>query len=202
MSVNYSARLGGIIGRRVKWITSSLQGEQLCQIILKSMHKCISYGLDKLNLCPFYHLTFKCDLDLQPTQTNVSNGTTTPQEHMCKIIWNPWINVKVMARTNSMFDHFIICDFQPTQTNFSNGSTTLQGEHLCKIILKSMQKYRNMALTSSTYDHFIIWPSSVTLTFNLPKQMFQMALLLLKENAYAKLFWNPCINVGVMAPIS
>ena len=30
---------------------------------------------------------FLCDLDLQPTQTNVSNGTTTPQgEHLCKII--------------------------------------------------------------------------------------------------------------------
>ena len=44
--------------------------------------------------------------------------------------------------------------------------------------------------------HFIGWPSFVTLTFNLPKQMFKMALLLLKENACAKLFWNPCINVS------
>ena len=36
---------------------------------------------------PFYHLTYKCDLDLQLTQTNVSNGTTTPQgTHLCKII--------------------------------------------------------------------------------------------------------------------
>ena len=36
-----------------------------------------------------YHLTFKCDLDLQPTQTNVSNGTTTPQGKyltVCKLI--------------------------------------------------------------------------------------------------------------------
>ena len=32
-----------------------------------TMHKCTSYGPDKLNLSPFYHLTFKCDLDLQPT---------------------------------------------------------------------------------------------------------------------------------------
>ena len=45
-----------------------------------------------------------------------------------------------------------------------------------------------MAWTSSIYDHFIIWSSSVTLTFNLPQQMFQM------KNC-AKLFWNPCINV-------
>ena len=49
-----------------------------------------------------------------------------------------------------------------------------------------------MARTSSIHDHFIIWPSTVTLTFNLPEQMFQMALL-------AKLFWNPCINVGIIA---
>ena len=68
-------------------VTSSLQGHQLCQIILKSMHKCKSYGSDKLNLWPFYHLTFKCDLDLQPTWANVSNGTSTPRGHL-------WLAVK------------------------------------------------------------------------------------------------------------
>ena len=103
------------------------------------MHKCRSYGPNKLNLLPFYHLTFKWDLDLQPTSTNNSNGTST-----------------------------------------------LQGKQLSQIILKSM--YRVMAQTSSIYNHFIIWPPSVTLTINLPKQMFQMALLLLKENTCAKLF--------------
>ena len=37
------------------------------------------------------------------------------------------------------------------------------------------------------YDHFIIWPSSVTtLTFNLRKQMFRTARLLLEDNNYAK----------------
>ena len=35
---------------------------------------------------------------------------------------------------------------------------------------------------------FIVWPSSVTLIFNLPEQMFQV-------NNCAKLFWNSCINV-------
>ena len=53
--------------------------------------------------------------------------------------------------------------------------------------------------TSSIVDHFINWASSETLTFNLPEQMFQMALLLHKNNNCAKLFWNPCINVEVMA---
>ena len=63
-----------------------------------------------------YHLTFKCDLDLQPTQTNVSNGTFTPQgEHLCKII------LKSMNKCRSYDPDKLIyvtikCDFdlQPT----------------------------------------------------------------------------------------
>ena len=51
-----------------------------------------------------------------------------------------------------------------------------------------------MAWTTSIYDLFINWPSSVTLTLNLPEQMFQMAQLLVKENSCAKLFWKSCIN--------
>ena len=39
-----------------------LLGHHLCKIILKSMHICISYGPERLN-----DVTFKCDLDLQPT---------------------------------------------------------------------------------------------------------------------------------------
>ena len=44
--------------------TSTLQGHQLCHIILKSMYKCISYGLDNLILWPFYQLAFKSNLNL------------------------------------------------------------------------------------------------------------------------------------------
>ena len=51
---------------------TKVSNEQLCQIILKSMHKCTGYGSDKLNLWPFYHLTFQYDLDFQPTWTKVS----------------------------------------------------------------------------------------------------------------------------------
>ena len=119
-------------------LTWNVSNEQLCQIILKSMHKYKSYSLDNLNLWPFYHLIFKCDLDLLPTWSIVSN------------------------------------------------------EPLCRIILKSMQNCRSYGLYNLHYGHFIIWPSSVTLTFNLPEQMFQM-------NNCDKLLWNPCINVEVMA---
>ena len=97
---------------------------------------------------PFFHLTFKCDLDRQLTWTNVS------MDNCVKSFWNPCINVQVKF------------------------------------------------WTSSIYDHIFIWPSSVTLTFNLPEQMFQMALLLLKDNNSANLFWNPCINVQIMARTS
>ena len=38
------------------------QGVHLRKIILKSMHKCRSYGSDKL-----IYVTFMCDLDLQST---------------------------------------------------------------------------------------------------------------------------------------
>ena len=36
---------------------------------------------------PFYYLTFKCDIDLQPILGNVSNGIATLQEEqLCQII--------------------------------------------------------------------------------------------------------------------
>ena len=42
------------------------RGQQLSKIILKSMHKCTSYGPDKLTIWQFWHLFDPCDLDLQP----------------------------------------------------------------------------------------------------------------------------------------
>ena len=45
-----------------------------------------------------------------------------------------------------------------------------------------------MARISSMYEHFMIRPSSVTLTFKVPEQMFQMTFLLVKKNNIAKLF--------------
>ena len=59
-----------------------------------------------------------------------------------------------------------------------------------------------MVQTNSVCDQFIIWSSSMTLTFNLPEQMFQMALLLVEENTCVTLFLNPYINVGVLSQAS
>ena len=100
-----------------------LRDIQLCQIILKFLHKCTSYGPDKFSFWPFYHMTLKCDLGLQPFWTNASNRTFTPQ-----------------------------------------------GQHLFPIILKSIHR-----CTRYGPDQLNLWPfwqSSVTLTFNLPDQMF------------------------------
>ena len=75
------------VWRNVSNDTATLQGEQLCRIILKSIYKCRSYGPDKLNFWPFYHLTFKCDIYLQPILGNVSNIIATVQvEQLCQII--------------------------------------------------------------------------------------------------------------------
>ena len=38
------------------------------------------------------------------------------------------------------------------------------------------------------FDHFDLYLTPATLTFNLPKTMFQMSLVLLKGNKCAKLF--------------
>ena len=55
-----------------------LEDNNCCKIILKAMHKCTSYGTDKLNLWPFWPLFDPYDLHLQPNWKNVSNGTSPP----------------------------------------------------------------------------------------------------------------------------
>ena len=141
--------------------TSSLQGEHLCKIILKSMHKCTSYGPDKLNLWPFYHLTFMRDLHLQPTNTNVSNGTSPSQgEHLCKIMLKSmhicWSDGPDKLNLWPFYYLIFKCDLdlQPTQTNVSHGKPTPQGEHLCKIIFKSMHKCRSYGPDKLIYVTF------------------------------------------------
>ena len=76
-------------------------GEQLCQITLKSIPNCRSYG-------PDINLTFKCDLGLGPTWTNtcISNGTSTcDREQSCDIILNPSTIVDIMSEQIPMQIH-------------------------------------------------------------------------------------------------
>ena len=57
-----------------------------------------------------------------------------------------------------------------------------------------------MVRTSLIYDHFDLYLTPVTLTFNLPEKMFQMALLLLEGNNYAKLFLKSMHKLIFMVP--
>ena len=149
------------------------------------MNKCTSYGPDKLKLWPFYHLIFKCDLDLQPMWTNVSNGTSpSRRQQLCKII------LKSMHKRTSygpdklnlwpfwpLFDPYDL-NLQSTWKNVSNGIFPPQGQQLCKIILKSMNKSTSYGPHKLNKCIWPFWPlfDPVTLTFNLPEKMFQMAL--------------------------
>ena len=78
--------------------------EPLCQIILKFMHKCRSYGLGKL-----IYVTFKCDLDLQPTavpKKNVSNSTSSPQgKQLCHTILKSMIKCRSYGLDKSGHAH-------------------------------------------------------------------------------------------------
>ena len=62
---------------------------------------------------------------------------------------NPCINVQVMARTSSIYDHFDLYLTPVTLTfnlpkNVVNG-TSPRGQQLCKIYLKSMHKCTSYA---------------------------------------------------------
>ena len=115
-----------------------------------------------------------------------------------KLFWNSCINVQVIVCGQAHFMTIFSFDFQvcPWPSTYLN--QCFKWTTVPFFLLKSMHKCKVMAWTSSIYDHFIIWPSSVTLTFNLPKKNVSMAFLLLKENNCAQLFWNSCINVEVM----
>ena len=130
--------------------TTSSQEEHLCKIILKSMNKWRHYGPEKLNLRPFCHLILKCDLDLQPTKTNVSNSTTTPQgKHMCKIILKSMHKCWSYGPDKLIYMTFKCnLDLQPTEKNVSNGTSPPQGQQLCQIILQSINNVGVMDQTN------------------------------------------------------
>ena len=112
------------------------------------------YSPDKLNFLLLYHLTFKCDPDLQPTWTNVSNGTYTPQgEWLCQIILKSMHKYRLWPQTSSIYYPFNFkchLDLQPTWKTVSNGTSPPQ---LCHIISKSMHKCRSYGPDKSGRMH-------------------------------------------------
>ena len=61
-----------------------------------------SYGLYKLNFWSFHHLTFKCNLDLQPTSAKALALLLFKKNNRAKLFRNPCINVQVMVWARSM----------------------------------------------------------------------------------------------------
>ena len=103
---------------------------------------------------PFYHRTFKCDLDLPHTWINVSNGTATPQrEQLYQII------LKFMHKCRSYgCDKRNICDLQvwpwpSTYLKCFKLHFSASWRQLCQIILKSMHKCRSYGLDQSVLMH-------------------------------------------------
>ena len=142
-------------------------------------------SLNKLNLWPFYHLTFvTLTFNLSEQMFQITN--------CAKLFWNRCINVQVIVWTSSIYDHLLIWLSSLTLTfNLPEQMVLLLIDNNCaKLFWNPWTNVQVMVQTTSVYKYFIIWPSSVTMTFNLPEQMFQMALLLLKDNNCAKLLWN------------
>ena len=181
----------------------------MCKIILKSIHKCTSYGPDKLNILPFWPLFDPCDLDLQPNWKKCfkrhffSSRTTTVQNYFFQ---NPCINVHIMARTKSIYDHFdlyltpvtLIYIYLPEKM-FQLTFFLFEDNNCAKLFWNPYINVQVMARTSSIYDHFDRYLTTVTLTFNLPEKMFQMALFLLEGNNCAKIIlksMHKCTSYG------
>ena len=127
--------------------TSTPRGEQLCQIIL---NPCINVDVMALTswFLTIYHLTFKCDLDLQAIFKMFQKALLLLEKNHCaNLFWNPCINVEVMARTSSIYDPIILWPSwtwpSTTWQNVSNGTSTPQGQQLCLIILNSVHKCRS-----------------------------------------------------------
>ena len=67
--------------------TPSNDGEQMCQMISKSLDERHSYGPDKLIYGHFWPLTSKCDLDLGDIDVILSRNTLSNDgEQMCQMI--------------------------------------------------------------------------------------------------------------------
>ena len=122
-----------------------------------------------------------------------------------KLFGNPCINVQVMDRTSSIYDHFdlyltpMTLTFNLREKMFQMALLLLEDNNCAKLFGNPCINVQVMDRTSLIYDHFDLYLTPVTLTFNLPKRMFQMTLLLLEDNNLAKLFlksMHKCTSYG------
>ena len=128
---------------------TNVSNEQLCQIILKSMRKCRSYGMTSsiYNLFIIWpsSVTLTFNLHEQMPQTAL---LLLKRNNWIKLFWNPCINDSYDLYKLNLLPFYQLTfkcdlDLQPVWRNVSNGTATLQGEQLCQIILKSIYKCRS-----------------------------------------------------------
>ena len=109
-----------------------------------------------------------------------------------------------MALTSKIYDHFDLY-LAPVTLNFNlrikmfQRALLVEENNCAKLSFNPLINVQVMALTSSIYDNFELYLTPVTLTFNLPEKMFQIALLLLEDNNCAKLFlksMHKCTSYG------
>ena len=127
-----------------RWHFSSSRATSVQNYFLKSIHKCTSYGPDKLNIWPFWPLFDPCDLDLKPTWKNVSNGTFPLQRqqlcnfclksmHKCTSYGPDKLNIWLFW---PLFDPCDL-DLQPTWNNVSNDTFPFRGQQLWNFFFES-----------------------------------------------------------------
>ena len=160
-----------------------LRDNNCAKIILKSMHKCTSYGPDKFGRTN--------------GRTDWRTYTQLKSQYMSILtfIWPllPWPSTYLKKCFKL---HFSSSRTTTVQNYFWN---LLQVNNCAKLFWYPCIIVQVMLRTSSihVFDHFDLYLTPVTLNFNLLK-MFWMVLFLFKGNNCAKLYWNPCIIVQVM----
>ena len=78
----------------------------------------------------------------------------------------------------------------------------LEDNNCAKLFWNTCINVPVMARTSSIYDHFDLYLTPVTLIFNLPEKCFKWHFSSSRATTVQNYFWNPCINVQVMARTS
>ena len=105
----------------------------------------------------FYHLTFKCDLELQPTWTKISGGTSTPLgQQLCHNILKSMRKCTTYGPDKLSLWPFIIwlssgtLTFNLPEQMFQMEYLLLKDNDFVKFILKSMHK-------CTSYDKLNLW---------------------------------------------
>ena len=130
--------------------TPSNDGEQMCQMILKSHNERHSYGPDKLIYGHFWPLNSKCDLDLGDIDVILSHDTPSNDgEQMCQMILKSHNERHSYGPDKLIYGHFwplnSKCDLDLGDIDvlLSHDTLSNDGEQMYQVILKSNDKWHS-----------------------------------------------------------